>query len=179
MGYGAVGKGLNNPPVVKHRIFVSYHHGSDQAYYDAFSTKFHDTYDVIRDVSLDAEVESDDVEYVMRRIRENYITGSSCTIVLVGENTWRRKYVDWEIRATLDKEHGLIGAYLPSATRSPEGKLIVPGRLHDNIQSGFALFLSWQELTASAAQLERYVNNSKSRDRRLINNSRERQLRNN
>lgn len=179
MGYGAVPRGLNIPPVVKHRVFVSYHHGGDQAYYDAFSTRFHDNYDVIHDVSLDAEVESDDAEYVMRRIRENYVTGSSCTIVLAGENTWRRKHVDWEIKATLDKEHGLIGVYLPTATRSAEGKLIVPGRLHDNIQSGFALFLSWQELTAGAEQLERYVSTAKSRDRRLIRNSRARQLRNN
>jgi hypothetical protein len=179
MGYGTAGGRLTMRPAVKHQVFVSYHHGCDQAYYDAFSSRFHDTYYVIRDVSLDAEVESDDVDYVMRRIREDYIAGSSCTIVLAGAETWRRKYVDWEIKATLDKEHGLIGAYLPGATRPKEDKLIVPGRLHDNIQSGFALFLSWQELTTSAAQLERYVNDAKSRDRRLINNSRARQLHNN
>jgi len=37
---------------VKHKIFVSYHHHDDQAYYDAFSNAFHDTYNVIYDNSL-------------------------------------------------------------------------------------------------------------------------------
>src|SRR5215472_9931045 len=94
---------------VKRKVFISYHHAGDQAYYDAFSRAFSGVYDVITDNSLVRGIESDVVEYVMRRIRENYITGSSCTIVLVGRDTWGRKYVDWEIDATLQKEHGLIG----------------------------------------------------------------------
>jgi hypothetical protein len=70
-----------SPQTVKHRIFVSYHHAGDQPYYDAFSKAFHDTYDVIYDNSLNRQVDSDDVDYVRRRIADNYITGSSCTIV--------------------------------------------------------------------------------------------------
>jgi hypothetical protein len=35
---------------VKHRIFISYHHGGDQLYYDPFSNAFHDTYDVIYEI---------------------------------------------------------------------------------------------------------------------------------
>lgn len=88
---------------VKHKIFVSYHHHVDQAYYDAFSKAFHDTYDVIYDNSLERRIDSDDVNYVMRRIKENHITGTSCTVVLVGAETPKRKYVDWEIFATLEK----------------------------------------------------------------------------
>ncbi|MFL9996305.1 TIR domain-containing protein [Paraburkholderia sediminicola] len=179
MSYGIFGEGLRVQPPVKHKVFVSYHHGGDQAYYDAFSRAFHDTYDVIYDNSLEREVDSDDVDYVMRRIRENYITGSSCTIVLVGAKTWGRKYVDWEIKATLDKEHGLIGVHLPTAARNPnDNKIVVPGRLHDNIQSGFALWLSWNDITASAAQLQRFVADAKSRSAKLIDNTRDRQLRN-
>jgi hypothetical protein len=165
-------------PPVKHKVFVSYHHGGDQAYYEAFSSKFHDTYEVVHDNSLERQVDSDKVDYVMRRIREEHIAGSSCTIVLVGRETPRRKYVDWEIGATLEKTHGLVGVYLPNAVRTVEGKIIVPERLHDNVQSGFALFLSWQQITTSPTQLERYVAEAKSRDCRLIRNSRERKLRN-
>lgn len=179
MGYGLPRGGLTPHAPVKHRIFVSYHHGGDQSYYDAFSRAFHDTYDVIYDNSLERRIDSDNVEYVMRRIRENHITGTSCTIILVGAQTWKRKYVDWEIKATLDKEHALIGVYLPTAARDPANNhVIVPDRLHDNIQSGFALWLSWQDLTSSAAQLERYIAEAKSRSKRLIDNSRDRQLRN-
>jgi hypothetical protein len=177
MSQGLFGFGILAP--VKHKVFLSYHHHGDQAYYDAFSQKFHDAYDVIYDNSLEREVDSDDVNYVMRRIRENYITGSSCTIVLVGKDTWRRKYVDWEIRATLEKEHGLISVYLPTALPDPTtNKITVPARLYDNIQSGFALWLSWQNMTASATQLERYIADAKARDVRWIANTRDRLLRN-
>ena len=122
--------------------------------------------------------DSDNLDYVIQRIRDNYITDSSCTIVLVGKETCDRKYVDWEIKATLDKEHGLIGVCLPNAPRTAENKIIVPDRLHDNIQSGFALWLSWQQITANAAQLQQYVATAKSRDVKLIVNTRARRLRN-
>jgi hypothetical protein len=178
MSTGLFGSVPSIPRATKHRIFVSHHHGGDQAYYNAFSNAFHNTYEVIYDNSLERQIDSENVDYVRRRIQDNYITGSSCTILLVGRETWRRKYVDWEIEATLDKQHGLIGVHLPTAPRSANGKITVPGRLHDNIQSGFALWLNWQQITASAAQLERYIAEAKSRSPKLIVNSRERRLRN-
>lgn len=179
MDYGIFGSAIRGQAPVKHKVFVSYHHHGDQAYYNAFSTAFHDTYDVIYDNSLERRVGSDDVDYVMRQIRENYITGSSCTIVLVGAETWRRKYVDWEIKATLDKEHGLIGVYLPSAARDPrDNKILVPDRLFDNIRSGFALWISWEQLVASGDQLERYIADAKTRSAKLIVNNRVRLQRN-
>ena len=93
-----MGSGLGG---VKARVFVSYHHRGDQAYYDMFSRTFGGIYEMIEDHSLDHEVDSDNADYVMRVIREQYITGSSCTIVLCGADTWGRKHVDWEIKATL------------------------------------------------------------------------------
>jgi hypothetical protein len=133
---------------------------------------------VIYDKSVERKIDSENVDYVIQRIRDDFITGSSCTIMLVGKETWGRKYVDWEIKATLDKEHGLIGVSLPNAPRTAENKIIVPDRLHDNIQSGFALWLSWQQITASATQLQQYVATAKSRSAKLIVNTRERLLRN-
>lgn len=178
MSYGLLGSGLRIQTPVKHKVFVSYHHHGDQAFYDAFSRAYHDTYDVIHDNSLERQIDSDNVDYVMGQIRENFITGSSCTIVLVGKDTWGRKYVDWEIKATLDKRHGLIGVHLPTASRSTDGNILVPGRLHDNIQSGFALWLSWQAFTSSATQLQGYVAEAKARSTGLIVNNRDRRLRN-
>lgn len=163
---------------VKHKIFVSYHHALDQAYYDAFSTAFHDTYESIHDKSLDEEVDSENAEYVMRRIREEYITGTSCTIVMVGAETYKRKYIDWEIKATLDKEHALIGVYLPTAPRSSDGKITAPGRLHDNVESGYAVFVSWETITASPEALDKYITKAKSNAKSLIKNNREKKTRN-
>jgi hypothetical protein len=66
---------------IKRKVFVSYHHGGDRAYYDAFINAFSNTYDVIQDNSVERAVDRTNADYVIRRIRENYITGSSCTIV--------------------------------------------------------------------------------------------------
>lgn len=172
------GSGLRIQAAVKRKIFVSYHHGGDQAYYNAFAHAFHYTYDVITDNSLERKIDSEDGEYVMRRIRENYITGSSCTIVLVGKDTYARKYVDWEIKATLDASHGLIGVRLPTALVTPQNTVTVPGRLHDNVQSGYALWLPWTDIMASAQACQSYIEVANARDKRLILNTRARRLRN-
>jgi hypothetical protein len=175
---GLFGWGLGIQGAVKRKVFISYHHGGDQAHYDAFSQTFHDTYDVISDNSLERRIDSEDVEYVERRIRENYVTGSSCTIVLVGAHTWGRKYVDWEIKATLDKEHGLIGVQLSTLRAGPSGTVTVPDRLNDNIHSGYALWITSAAITANAQACASYIERANARDKRLIVNNRDRRLRN-
>lgn len=64
---------------------------------------------------------SDDcsANYIMQQIRENYLSDSTVTIVLIGKETWKRKYVDWEISASIrntqkNPRSGLIGILLPS-----------------------------------------------------------------
>src|SRR5688500_13031630 len=100
----------------KPRIFISYHHADREAF-ERLSTVLHDQYQVVTDRSLDEAVESDDCDYVYRRISEEFITGTSCTFVLCGRETASRKFVDWEIKATLDKKHGLIAVDgLPGST---------------------------------------------------------------
>ena len=136
---------LLNP--VKRKIFISYHHDNDQAYYNGFVQFFENQYEVIQDNSLDRLIDSDDADYVMRRIRENHISGTSCTIVLCGPQTRWRKYVDWEIKATLDKQHGLIGVKLSNNIPDQLGRCHKPDRLQDNIDSGYAVWTNWESLT--------------------------------
>lgn len=131
------------PP--KPRIFVSYHHTNDQLWYDAFTKLFDSTYDLFTDTSLERKVDSDDSDYVRRFIREQNITGSSMTIVLCGSGTWKRRWVDWEIQMTLNKQHALLGIMLPMCARNLVGQCIVPGRLADNIESGYACWMWWPE----------------------------------
>jgi len=137
--------GLGNLGAVKRKIFVSYHYANDQQYYNELSRHFSATYDIIQDNSLDREIDSDDADYVMRKIREDFISGTSCTLVLCGAETPNRKFVDWEIKATLDKKHALVGVHLPSAPRTQAG-IIVPSRFYKNHQSGFARFVNWDNL---------------------------------
>lgn len=123
----------------RRKVFVSYHHGGDQAYYDEFSRYFHDQYEAIRDNSLERLIQSDNTEYVMQQIREKYIPGTSCTIILIGAQSHQRKYLDWEIKATLDKCHGLIGIVLPTHAKNPAGEIVVPDRFLTTARAGTRL----------------------------------------
>lgn len=171
---GIIGAAMQRPK--RPRIFVSYHHAGDQWFYDEFSRFFHDQWEAVYDNSLDDEIDSDNTDYVMRRIREDYIHGTSCTIVLIGAQTYQRKYVDWEMKATLDKQHGLIGVVLPNAQLSMDGKVIVPDRFYDNLSTGFASMMKWNELNAQSLQIA--VSHAASKQRNLINNTRALKARN-
>jgi len=163
---------LSGLGAVKRKVFVSYHHGNDRNYYDAFIKSFSNTYDVVHDNSVERAVNSDNTDYVIRKIRENYITGSSCTIVLCGPQTPWRKFVDWEIKATLDKQHALIGVNLPTNPLNTDNKYTVPDRLLHNIQSGFAVWIDWTTFTQSHDAVRQYIELAKSRSISLIDNSR-------
>jgi MTH538 TIR-like domain (DUF1863) len=156
----------------RRKIFISYHHSNDQPYYNEFSRLFSDSYASVQDNSLDRLIDSDDPDYVMRRIREKYISGTSCTIVLCGAESPSRKYVDWEIKATLDKQHGLIGVNLPSNPTNANGLVFVPVRLHDNIQSGYGLWIQWTDLNAGPQFLRGCVESANLRSKNLIINDR-------
>jgi hypothetical protein len=160
------------------RIFVSYHHGGDREYYEAFSRLAADAYDAVEDNSVERLIDSDDAEYVLRTIRENYITGTSCTVVLCGAQTPWRKFVDWEIKATLDRQHGVIGANLPTNPPDANGRFTVPGRLYDNIESGYAVWTTWADLVSSAVRLRAFVEDANQRNRMLIRNGRAMRTRN-
>lgn len=180
MSFGFGNLNFGNPPFgqpVKPRVFVSYHHENDQWDYDKFSRLFSDTYDMITDTSVDRNIESHDTEYQMRRIREDYIKGSSVTVVLCGKESYKRKFIDWEICATLNKEHGLLGIILPDNKAGYDGKYSVPGRLHDNIQSGYAHWFHWTDNPTelvTAIQLARDL----SKKTTLIRNGRDTMKRN-
>lgn len=148
-GFGSYGFGQNpfvmRPPVAKPKVFISYHHQRDQAYYDRFAAIFAKGYDVLTDTSIAREIGSDSIDYQQQVIREQHITGSSITVVLCGAETWKRRWVDWEIHMTLNKEHALLGIALPTSDRDQSGNVIVPDRLHANIVTGYAHFIQWIE----------------------------------
>lgn len=163
---------------VKRSVFVSYHHGGDQVYYDAFTKAFDDTYDIIFDNSLERRIDSDDVKYVLQRIRDTFVKGSSCTVVLCGAETPWRKYVDWETKATLDMKHGLIGVNLPTNPANTNGSATVPDRLHDNIQSGYAVWTDWTAFTANASAVKGFIEQAIAKSAQSIVNNRQMMARN-
>jgi hypothetical protein len=108
---------------VRHKVFISYHH-ADADEVNEFIEKFDDIDDVFICRALGAGmnddiIDSTNTDYVMRRIRELYLKDSTVTIVLIGKCTRTRRYVDWEIQASLRngnsvKPNGLLGIKLPS-----------------------------------------------------------------
>lgn len=122
---------------IRRKVFISYHH-DDQLEVDQFVQTFDQEQNVFiyRALGLAGDIiNSYDIDYVMRRIREVYLRDSTVTIVLIGRCTWARRYVDWEIQASLRQgltvtPNGLLGIVLPSAGRNPTP----PDRLSMNLR---------------------------------------------
>ena len=137
---------------IRHKCFISYHQADEgevirfiNDFNDVFIPKalgVSDTYDFI---------DSTDTDYVMRRIRELYLTDSTVTIVMVGKCTWARRYVDWEVASTLrndpiNRRSGLIAIQLKSA-RSEQ----LPERVNDNVNQNQGYARYWEYPTSSAS----------------------------
>lgn len=145
----------------RHKCFVSYHQ-EDEDEVETFIEDFSDVFIAkVLGVSNDDDfIDSDDTDYVMRRIREDYLTDSTVTLVVMGECTWARKYVDWEIAATLrnspkNRRSGLLGVILPSAASDPRP----PQRLKNNLpptndSNGYA---RWIHYPSTEAVLKSYI----------------------
>ena len=177
-GEAMIGSPFNQRQQVRRNIFVSYHHGGDQAYYDNLSETMHDSLQLLTDNSLERRIDSSSHDYIMRRIREYHLHGSSCTIVLCGANTWRRKYVDWEIHASLSQQMGLVGVWLPTLPLLANNGTEKPSRLQDNIDSKYAVWISWSDIVANPVALTDAIERANMASKRLIDNSRPRMERN-
>ena len=108
---------MSLPP--RHNVFISYYHDDDQRYKDRF-IGIMGSHIVDKSVNLGDIIDDNrPTEAVLQRIREDYIAQVSVTVVLIGRCTWQRKYVDWEIGASLrdttaNPRCGLLGILLPN-----------------------------------------------------------------
>ena len=139
----------------RHKCFISYYHDSDQFYKDKFVRLFDDYYDIFIDGSVgDGDIPDYlSTETIRQKIRDNYLRDTSVTIVLIGPETWKRKYVDWEISSSVrntqkNPRSGLLGILLPNHPNYGENTFtpnIIPPRLYDNVKCGFAKIYNWTE----------------------------------
>ena len=157
--------------MAKRRVFVSYHHANEQKVVESFVREFSEHYEVFTDKSIERAADSDDTEYLARVCRES-IDGTSVTIVMVGRETGRRKFVDWEIRYTLEKQHGLVGISRP---RLADSDASLPDRLWDNLKTGYA---KWYRYPQTAASLKGIIDEAYSADLKRIENRRPKRQRN-
>ena len=102
-----------------HKVFISYHHDNDQWYKDKL-VELSEEHSIFVDRSVDTGDIPDEWtdEQVRREIRDEYLRDSTVTIVLVGQETRRRKHVDWEIYSSMydgsvNKKSGIVVINLP------------------------------------------------------------------
>jgi hypothetical protein len=169
---------------VRHKCFVSYHH-ADQDESESFIDSFEEVF-IPRVLGVSDEddfIDSEDTDYVMDQIRENYLTDSTVTIVLVGRCTWARRYVDWEVYSTLrhdenNRRSGLVAITLPSVASYSDRKL--PARINDNVSNG-SLYARWKKYPTSQSSLQNMIEEAfqaRTAKASLIVNSRARKLSN-
>ena len=106
---------------IRRKVFISHYH-AHQGETDVFLQTFGEVFirKTVGALGDQNYINSNDPEYVMRRIRADYIGDSTITIVLVGGCTHSRRYIDWEIKASLRQAqdslpNGLIGIQMPSS----------------------------------------------------------------
>lgn len=130
--------------IPRHKVFISYYHKDDQDYknYLIRMTEWNQAawreQSIFDDYSVH-ENEIDDTglsaEQIRRIIRDDYIREATVLILLCGQNTKRRKHIDWEIHAAMydsevNRQMGIVVINLPTInqcvrTSSADEKLLI------------------------------------------------------
>ena len=159
----------------KRKVFISHFKG-DRSEVDMFIDDYRDVFipKVLGANDNDDFINSTNTDYVMQRIREKYLQDSTVTIVLVGTCTHSRRYVDWEIKSSLQQginlPNGLLGIAIPRGKNSA----YLPERFQNNWRedgSGYAKFMPYP---ATPQQLWGWIEvayQSRSTQAHLIDNS--------
>ena len=165
----------------RHKTFISYHHRDDDEVAE-FVDRFDHDHDVLITRGIGASmagdvIDSTNADYIKQRIRSLYLRDSSVTLVMVGGNTWGRRFVDWEIAASLrntstSARNGLLAITLPSVANDPGRTL--PIRVEDNV-TGTEGYARWMRYPSSAQDLASMIDEAYSRrstHAHLVDNSR-------
>lgn len=167
--------------VTRRRCFISYHH-DDEYEVQRFIQDFDHEQDVLIARGIGASMAGDIInssneDYIKARIRENYLRDTTVTIVLVGKCTWARKFVDWEVAASLRNtstasRSGLLAITLPSAADYFDKKL--PARVSDNVdgEDGYARWWKYPTSASSLASLIETAYDARNARYDLVDNTR-------
>ena len=117
------------------------------------------------------------VRTIMSKIREKYLRDTTVTIVMVGECTWARKFVDWEVAASLrntaaNSRNGLMAITLPSYAAA--GTRTLPPRVADNVdgEAGYARWWKYPKSSSGLADIIETAHGSRTGRSHLVDNSR-------
>lgn len=153
--------------------FISYHHENDEEKLLDFRRVF--SGQGLFDYSLKEDMSDFTDETIYQYIR-NKMRRSSVTIILIGEQTGDRMWIDWELWASLRRythpydyrrsflPNGLLGIYLPVENHC------IPDRLQDNIDSGYAVTMKWRNIKRDlAVNVEQAFINRETKAKKIDN----------
>lgn len=135
-----------NPIQIRRKVFVSYFHG-DREWAQYLVDEFGVRKKVFIPKALGLEfagsesIDSRNSDYIMDQVRERCIVEASVQIVLIGQCTHSRRYIDWEIKRSLAAGNGLLGIILP-----PHLGAYLPERFYANWSedgSGYAILYNY------------------------------------
>ncbi|TKU16507.1 TIR domain-containing protein [Citrobacter sp. wls827] len=110
--------------MAKHNVFISYHHKNDQDFKEEL-LKLNEEHKIFIDQSVytgDID-ETLDAQVIREKIRDEYLSDSTVTILLVGTETKNRKHIDWELYSSMydgkiNKKSGVLVINLPTIKSS-------------------------------------------------------------
>lgn len=147
---------------IKRKVFITFHQ-KNRLEVDNFIEQWAVQEEVFIPKALgisdnDDFIDSTNPDYVMSRIREKYLGDSTVTIVLIGTCTHSRRYVDWELKSSLQQgelmPNGLIGILLPSCGTGAH----LPQRFQDNWEkSETKCYSRYRSYPASSQQLADWI----------------------
>jgi len=129
---------------------MSYHHSSDLISLLELRDKFKNK--KFGDYGFKEKDLGESTKWKISKEIQSRLWSSSITIVLIGEKTGDSSWIDWEIWYSLQnfrdpkvsrrrfKPKGLVALYLNTENHN------VPKRLQENIDSGYAVEIYWNEL---------------------------------
>lgn len=137
---------------VRHKCFLSFHN-ADSGAVDTFVEKFEGAF-IRRGIVMEQDIiDSDNTDYVMQRIRQLYLQDSTVTIVLIGKCTWARRFVDWEVQASLRQPrngpppNGLVAIQLWESYQR------LPNRVNLNVSAGYASYYKYPSSTRALSSM--------------------------
>ena len=110
--------------IERHKCYISFK-TEDGAYKKEIQKMQEDGKIEFIDKSLDEAIDSEDPDYIMRKIREDYLSDSSVTIFLIGKHSkeslgWeQQQFIKRELQASLfngegNPRSGILGVVLPT-----------------------------------------------------------------
>ena len=159
---------------IKYKILVSYHRDENDIYNNFYKKdyEYKDKFKKICSNNFDIVVSNNFQDY--------HLNSSIITVVLIGNKTWEKKYVDKEISLRLNErlknpKNGLIGIILPTYEDKKNGiwaknsteqiqiensiyvanKNTIPKKLALNIDNGFVKLYNWSN---NPDDIKQYIN---------------------